>query len=759
MKVFHLYLLFFLLLALPVHASDVKFRSGGVYQIRCAEWPTGCIAPRAGQAEALAYVFAPSESNWWRISLQADGTFLLQHEATKRYLTYDGRRSDVLRYASLTRLQAGTASSWRLESAQEGFVLRNDMQRSHLINVRPGSMLVGTYAEHKEWPDGNEQLFLVDRKGRVVNLIGSHRVNLTDRCTDSKGRALALGQPETRSIRSEGEGRWLPVQQPGGEVNGENGWRTSNAVPVPASSVPRKVTNVSSPSGGSLRIMVDGRPAAFDSRTSTFLATVPVEALKGAMKTTIVAEGLSSADSKALRCFVDGVSQGRGGQCRFMHPAEGRTFRLAWVNASGGDTLAQTRIRFTALPILQLGAEGVNDHSYQMGSVTLSDAGHRGSFHDGRARLRYRGEYTSRYPKRSFSLKLVDAEGKKLNRSLCGLRSDNHWVLDAMANDPSRLRNRLCQDLWLGMAPRPYYAAHAKEKAVMGARGCFVEVFFNDRYQGLYHLEEPIDRKQLALAKDNRGNTQGRLYKGHRWTGEVNMRQGSWMAVPPAAPQEEWAGWELRCPNEARERKASDWQPLCEAVSLVTSASDVDFGSQVDEHFALDAVADYFLFLDFVFAIDNSGKNLYWAVHDVRRSNRLTPVPWDLDATWGLSWDGTHLSDRWASADLWNDYLRGGECVNGLWKRLQQVRPEVREHFRRRYRQLRSTLFSPSAVMARVDAYYRLFHLSGVEKREAERWNGTSCSRFVPGSERQHLQQWLERRLDHLDRTWLSTGQ
>ena len=116
------------------------------------------------------------------------------------------------------------------------------------------------------------------------------------------------------------------------------------------------------------------------------------------------------------------------------------------------------------------------------------------------ADIRWRGATSLRYQKKSYAIKLKDASGNKLDASLLGMRSDNSWILDAMAVDKARISNRVSTDLWLDFSRKPYYFAQEPE-LVNGTHGKFVEVYLNGRYDGLYGLTEKVDRKQLKLKK------------------------------------------------------------------------------------------------------------------------------------------------------------------------------------------------------------------------------------------------------------------
>lgn len=745
MKTLRSLLLFlFLVSAYALQASDVKFRSGSTYQLRCVLWPTGCVAPSSDNPEALTYTFTPSDDIWWRITLQEDGTFLIQNEKSKRFFTYDGRRSTLLRYSSLCLLNAGAASSWTLDAAQEGFVVRNVMQTSHVMNIRYRSMIVGTYKEMAEWPSENERFFLVDKKGRVVQLINDRRVNISEECFSSDDMALPLSPKSSVSDRKD------PLHEISFFDNNTHqfiyiqGGNVPSPVPDPEMKTGRNRERSSQ--GNTLMLTVNGTKPARDTRSQTWLATVPSKALKGTFRARLASE---NGEKNVVFC-IDGKRQKSKGNCEFEHPEGGRLFRVA-MTGQGGDTLAAAWLCFTTLPIVEIEGPQLNANSFSRGSFVLHDPDHPQKAETWAAGLRFRGEWTLMYPKHNFGIKLLGKDGKKENRQMLDLRTDNYWILDAMANDPGRIRNRLCQDLWLDMKTPVYYAKKAPE-ARNGVRGRRVEVFFNGRYEGVYDLSEHIDRKQLQLAKGGKGEAYGRLYKGELWTQEVLMMPNGNMSRP-AAGSSSWAGWEMRYPKSEKKRADADcWKPLYDGVKLVRTASDAEFASHVREHFDFDAVVDYMLLLDVTFPVDNTGKNLYWAVYDVRQSPCLTPVPWDLDASFGIKWDGSRFSDQLASSGFW-EYMSHNNGKGGLFSRLPQVcQREFREQISKRYRKLRSTVFSTESLLNRIDAYYAELQQSGADTRECRRWNHTGCARFDATAERAELKKWITNRMRYLDR-------
>ena len=435
-------------------------------------------------------------------------------------------------------------------------------------------------------------------------------------------------------------------------------------------------------------------------------------------------------------------------------PGAGRVHRLAWV--SGADTLAAANLTCTFLPIVELSATAVSQKPFRPGTLCLHDPS-AAADSTYAARLRYRGALG--FSKKSLAVKLVSEKGEKLNRSLLGLRTDNYWILDAMAVDHARMRNRVAMDLWMDMSTPPYYDARGK-KARMGVRGRAVEVFFNGRYHGVYHLTERIDRKQLALTKTEGTDVCGLLYKSAQWStwtllGFNRYTQAPVGVCPPGYDNAGamWNGWESEYPEPDADGKHTDWEPLWKALALCATASDAEFCERVGQVFDLPVVADYWLFCELLHAVDNSGKNMYWAVGDVRKSAMLTPVPWDLDGTFGRSWDG-HRSDVRAANDYRRYLLQDGH-QNALFERLHKLNPEGwNERLAERYRTLRRSHFDADRLMSRFEHYHHLMQLSGADRRERTRWDGSGGIRLRFSEELSFIRSWLEQRLESLDRKY-----
>jgi len=156
-----------------------------------------------------------------------------------------------------------------------------------------------------------------------------------------------------------------------------------------------------------------------------------------------------------------------------------------------------------------------------------------------------------------------------------------------------------------------------------------VELFINDSYEGVYNLMEKLDEHILQFNK-YQYETGGVMYKA------MGYGEGSTSFYSCCAPFPEgflWESWEQIYPaHEAM------WEPLETMRYLVVHSDDEEFGSQIGEVADIEMLADYYLYINLLMALDNIGKNTFLA-----RFNSSSPffiLPWDVEASLGKLWDG-----------------------------------------------------------------------------------------------------------------------
>lgn len=390
--------------------------------------------------------------------------------------------------------------------------------------------------------------------------------------------------------------------------------------------------------------------------------------------------------------------------------------------------IAYPIILLAQLPVVTL--TGNFNDDYSQGSMSVTDGNGTVTYN---IKSKWRGSSSKQYDKKSFAVKLLDENNKSLDAPILGMREDNNWILDAMAIDKARMRNRVSFDLWNDMAMPSFIKSNYEEEAFNGTHGQFVELYLNGNYHGIYCLTEKIDRKQLKLKKYKNG-VHGILYKADTWEGTAFWDSPS--DFDNSLPT--WMGWESQYPD-VEDDGETDYKPLYDAIKFVVESSKDTFDAEVGKRFDLPVWNDYFLFIKVILATDNNGKNTFTYIYDKDKDTRLGMAPWDLDATWGRSYDGTTTE---------HSAINGG---NNLSNRLEQNK-EYNEAISERYFSLRKDILSADSLKNRFRHYFNLFRNSGAAQRETERWNKTNGIELDFDSEQAYIEQWIDKRLEALDR-------
>lgn len=350
------------------------------------------------------------------------------------------------------------------------------------------------------------------------------------------------------------------------------------------------------------------------------------------------------------------------------------------------------------------------------------------------AAVRHRGATSTKYQKKSYAIKLYDENGQKKDTSLFGMRSDNYWILEAMASDKARMRNRVAMDLWLDFSQKPSYI-DAEPKVCNGYNGKFVEVYVNDTYNGIYCLMERVDRKQLKLKKAKNTTINGVLYKAVKNTpsffGELSPYDNN---------STTWMRYEYEYPDVEDGFGLINWEPLYDAMNFANTASVEDFVNEAPERYDIPVFRDYYLFTVLLSARDNRGKNLYLSFYNINQNSKLLLTPWDIDHSFGRMYNSDEEAPE--TECTWNA---------SIYNRLKSDMPDYYPLLLSRYAELRKNYFSLASLRQRFTDYFDLFFTSGAYQRETERWNGIDNIDLDFIYEEEYIDTWLEQRLAYTD--------
>ena len=369
-----------------------------------------------------------------------------------------------------------------------------------------------------------------------------------------------------------------------------------------------------------------------------------------------------------------------------------------------------------SLPLvnLEVDVSGLSKESYIPGHITIVDAEMRtegklmASFD---CKLRYRGASSLQYEKKSFAIKLLDSDGENLDANVFGIRKENDWILDAMAIDRIRMRNRVCFDIWNEISKTPYKTDFDNRN---GTLGHFVEVYLNGDYHGLYCMTDKIDRKLLGLKKakeqsDGSIYVRGVLYKGEAWTDATRM---AGYDTSESFDEESWNGWELQYPDDYPCYNA--WKPMMNLIDFCNTRN-AFFKLHYRQHFYYDNLVDYAIFIMAHNIIDNNVKNTHFSCPDINVNETFLITPWDLDCSLGGLYDGSHYDIYTKISELTSNYLYYQLYVYNV--------DNFRERMKERWQELLSGIMSADNFNARLDAYAKIFKESGAWQREYDKWN------------------------------------
>jgi hypothetical protein len=355
-------------------------------------------------------------------------------------------------------------------------------------------------------------------------------------------------------------------------------------------------------------------------------------------------------------------------------------------------------------------------------------------------KYRIRGGTASWYDKKSFAVKLYNENEEDLDANIFGIREENSWILDAMAIDRIRMRNRICFDVWNEMSQTPYETKYENRN---GTKGVFVEVFINGNYNGLYCMTDKIDRKLLGLKKaklNEEGDVtvKGILYKGVNWKSGHNLlsyEEGD-------TSMKTWNSWELQYPDNYP--SADTWQPLMDLIDFCSdSTSDDIFIKEYQNFFYLENLVDYAVFTMAMNVGDNCYKNTFLSVVDITKEHRYMLSPWDMDMSLGGNYDGNYNEDV-SHTDRY-DQIAPFNRLN-----VQNI-DGFKDSEISRWTKYHNTLFSPQSISDRLDNYAKLFTSSGAWEREYAKWNGNPVPlKHDIVDELTYVKEWYVRNHDNL---------
>jgi len=402
-------------------------------------------------------------------------------------------------------------------------------------------------------------------------------------------------------------------------------------------------------------------------------------------------------------------------------------YRLIAVKGEQRDTF---ELLFTTLPLIRIfSEENIPDEPKVLSHFELhytdSDAGDQSAKKfESYAGVEIRGRSAALFDKKSFGVELwKNRYGEDRLATLLGMRYCEDWILDAMYIDALRVRNKLSFELWNKMDQSP--VGDPSDDVKTGIQMEYVELFINNRYNGLYCLGEKMDEHLLGFSS-NQEEKGGVMYKTFSW-GEGSTMFENYTSEPPLTMY--WSGWEQIYP-----KNRFMWDPLDKLRKTVVFETDEAFESNIGSLINLENAANYYLFLNLILGYDNTGKNTYYARYTDQ--SQLFIIPWDVEATWGKMYNMVNS-------------LTVGILSNHLFDRLIDLNADgFGDKIGEKWDVYRASVFSSESLMKPINQYYMQIKGSGAMERETARWSDVEIDY---DQEYEYISEWIEGRLNYLD--------
>jgi hypothetical protein len=400
------------------------------------------------------------------------------------------------------------------------------------------------------------------------------------------------------------------------------------------------------------------------------------------------------------------------------------------VKARVGKHEENYELYFTSLPLIHIHSDAViQDEPKILSWAELAYIADRDTepeirLFESYAGIEIRGRTSAAHEKLSYGLELWEnAYGLDRSAPLLDMKEGEDWILDAMFVDPLHMRNKLSFELWQKIWDSKNELHPMKGKP--GIKCEFIELFINQQYMGLFCLTERLDEALINL-DDGTREAGGVLYKAIDWRGG-STAFSTYNSEPPDSMI--WEGWEQIYPDHL-----ANWDPLAELRKSVVLDSDEVFKERISTLLNLEVAADYYLFTNLIFAQDNIIKNYFLTRYANETAFLL--LPWDLEGSWGIMWDGGPVSS--------NELLS-----NKLYDRLMELDVEgFNDLLEERWEIYRESIFTQELLMAPFAENVGFLKASGAMGRENRRWPGLQISL---DQELDYLLDWTTRRLAYLD--------
>ncbi len=382
-------------------------------------------------------------------------------------------------------------------------------------------------------------------------------------------------------------------------------------------------------------------------------------------------------------------------------------------------TRAQNLSFTTKLPIVYIDTDGrdiVDDPKIEAKlEIAWNENGDENSTSDprnhfnGNMGIEIRGSSSQMFPKKSYGFELKNEDWEDMDFPLLAMPAEEDWILYAPYSDKSLIRNVLTFSLAAGLTD------------VYVPRCRFVELFLNDKYEGIYVLMEKIKRDscRVDIAKLKQDDIEGEQLTGG-YIVKIDKSTGSG-----------GDGWKSRFANKNGSNTFYQFDyPKTEKITpeqkkyisgYINDFESAVYYSLTDEKEGYQNYINLESFFDFVI-INELSKNVdgyrlsTYLYKD--KNKKLTAGPlWDFNLAFGNAnyYDGWRTSGLQVFADIGNDYWQ----IPFWWQKMVNDK-FFNNPLKCRWLMLRNSMLSDQNILVVIDSLVEL--ITPAANRNFKRW-------------------------------------
>lgn len=364
--------------------------------------------------------------------------------------------------------------------------------------------------------------------------------------------------------------------------------------------------------------------------------------------------------------------------------------------------------------------------------------------YDGFITIEIRGSSSQMFPKKSYGFETCDETGQDIDFPLLGLPEEEDWIFYGPYSDKSLIRNALIFSL-------------AKPLGRYTSRVRFVELFLNNKYQGIYVLMEKIkrDKVRVDIAKLNPDETSGEdltggyIVKIDKTTGSGG---GGWHSnYQNANGNSTFYQYEVPAEDEIVPEQKAYIQNYIKAFEDAVFTKKFDSPGSYAEFIDIPSFVDYILVSELTKNVD--AYRLSTFLHKDKNGKLKAGPIWDFNLAFG----NADYHNAWLEHGFQiNQTMEGDGWGNPFWWKGLWADTAFVNLMKCRWNTLRETYWSDERIFDVADSLVNA--LGDAVNRNFERWPVLGQyvwpNHFVASThqnEMNWMKKWIENRLWWLD--------